>query len=374
MLRIAITGGPCAGKSTIQGRLIQLLESHLNMKVFWVPESATELILNGIVPGEQINIVEFQKFVLEKQLAKEALYEKAARYYDPNKTIIFYDRGIMDAAAYVPISILEKMLQERKITLSEAYNRYDAALHLVTAADGAEAFYEWNDPSKEGTGNNAARRETPEEARVADQKTREAWIGHPHLRIFDNSTSFEEKMNRVVKEVFSLLGEPEPLEIEKKYLVRKPSEEEILALGYTSKTNIIQTYLHQKGNAERRVRQRGTKESGYTFYYTEKVDVTSGHGQRIEREKKITQREYLNYLMDADTSFHQISKERYCFIHENRYFELDVFPFSKEYAILEVELNDEIEKVTLPNLEMIREVTEDKRYRNYSLAKTLSLV
>ena len=41
---------------------------------------------------------------------------------------------------------------------------------------------------KEEVGNNAARLESPEEAREKDKKTLNSWIGHPHLRVFDNST------------------------------------------------------------------------------------------------------------------------------------------------------------------------------------------
>lgn len=371
MLRITITGGPCGGKSTIKSHLIQLLESRLNMKVFWVPETATELILNGIHPGKEISLMEFQNFVLDKQLAKEELYNKAAKFYDPDKTIIFYDRGIMDNAAYIGKDEMEKLLKARGLTLNDVYTRYDAILHLVTTADGAEEFYLWNDPSKSDSGNNAARSEPPEVARELDLKTRNAWVGHPHLRIFDNKGTMEEKTAGVVKEVFSLLGEPVPTEIERKFLIAKPTIEDIEKLGFVSKTSIIQTYLKKKDNTERRVRQRGTESEGYSFYYTEKIDVK--HGERIERERKISPQEYINLLAEADTSLHQISKIRYCFLHKNQYFELDVYPFSDDYAILEVELNDINAPIELPSLKFIKEVTDDKRYRNYSLAQTMSL-
>ena len=42
--------------------------------------------------------------------------------------------------------------------------------------------------------------------------------------------------------------------------------------------------LRLKENTERRVRQRGTKQDGFTFYYTEKTDI--GPGERIEKEEK----------------------------------------------------------------------------------------
>lgn len=370
MLKLCLTGGPGAGKTEICNYLSQILEER-GYHIFFVPETATELILNGIRPCSHIPLLDFQNFVLDKQLAKEKLYDDLAKYYPEDKILIFYDRGIMDACAYVDKATFEKMLATKGLTFSDVYAHYDAVLHLVTAADGAEEFYQWNDPSKEDTGNNAARSESPEEARTKDKKTLDSWIGHPHLRVFDNSTNFNGKVKRVVEEVFALLGEPIPKEIERKFIIKKPSKEELEALGCVSKTNIIQTYLKSENpKVERRVRQRGTKQDGFNFYYTEKIDI--GTGERIEQENKITPNEYIGYLTEADTTLHQISKVRRCFIYDKKYYEMDIYPFSNEYAILEIELNDINEKINLPPLTFIKEVTDDKAFRNHSLAHTLT--
>ena len=371
MLKVVITGGPGAGKTEIMSYLTQILEER-GYKVFVVPETPTELILNGIRPCTNISVVEFQNFVLDKQLSKEKLYDNAAEYYDKDKVIIFYDRGILDACAYVDkYPIFEEMLKKRNLSFSDVFNKYDAVLHLVTAANGAIEFYQWNDPTKEEVGNNAARGESPEEAVEKDVKTLNSWIGHPHLKVFDNSTDFDGKKKRVIEEVFALLGEPVPKEIERKFLIKKPTEKEIEQLGYISKTNIVQTYLVSPEDVERRVRQRGTKEDGFSFYYTEKKEI--GVGERFEKEEKISKDIYINYLSETDSNLHQISKTRYCFIYENQYFEMDIYPFSEEYAILEIELNDINENIEYPPLTFIKEVTEDLNYRNKSLAERMSL-
>ena len=372
MLKIILSGGPSAGKSSALAILQQLLEAR-SYKIFTVFESSSALILNGIRPSENISLDDFQEFIIDMQLANEKLFERVAKYYDPNKIIIFYDRGIMDGAAYCDKEAFSKLLKKKKLAVSDVMSRYDAVFHLVTAADGAEEFYQWNDPSKDDVGNNAARMESPEEARVKDKQTLNAWIGHPHLRVFDNSTDFKGKVDRIIKEVFALLGEPVPSEIERKYLIKKPTDEQIKSLGCISKTNIIQTYLkhYDDGVAERRVRQRGTKEDGFSFYYTEKTDVSTG--VRVENERKISKDEYLDLLSEADTSLHQIVKTRYCFVYEKQYFEMDVYPFSDEYAIVEIELNDINENIKLPPLDFIKDVTDDQRYKNYELAKSLSL-
>ena len=370
MLKIVLTGGPCGGKSTILSHLSQELESR-GYKVITVPESATELIINGICPSENISMDEFQTFVTYNQLAKEDMFAESAKYYDSDKLVMFCDRGVFDGCAYADKDrVIKKILESKNLTITDAYNRYDAVLHLVTAADGAEQFYQWNDPTKDSVGNNAARYESPEEARIKDKKTLDAWIGHPHLRVFDNSTDFDGKIKRVVEEVFSLLGEPIPSEIERKYLIKKPTDKELNSLGCISVTNIIQTYLKSKDGVERRVRQRGTKESGYSFYYTEKKNISEGI--RSEKEEKISANEYISLMAEADTSMHQISKTRHCFVYDKKYFELDIYPFSDEYAILEIELNNINEQFTLPPLGVIKEVTNDESFRNYHLAKTLS--
>ena len=52
---------------------------------------------------------------------------------------------------------------------------------------------------------------------------------------------------------------------------------------------------------------------------------------------------------------------------------MDIYPFSDEYAIIEIELNDINEVVKLPPLDFIKDVTDNKNYSNYALAQSLSL-
>lgn len=56
--------------------------------------------------------------------------------------------------------------------------RYDAVIHLVTAANGAEAFYSGE--------NNEARYETVDMAVAVDYKLQESWMGHPHHIVIGN--------------------------------------------------------------------------------------------------------------------------------------------------------------------------------------------
>ena len=74
--------------------------------------------------------------------------------------------------------------------------------------------------------------------------------------------------------------------------------------------------------------------------------------------------------MEADTNKKQIRKTRYCLIYKNQYFEIDIYPFWQDKAIMEIELSDENQEINLPKfIEIIKEVTNDEEYKNYNLAK-----
>ena len=130
----------------------------------------------------------------------------------------------------------------------EIRDNYDAVFHLVTAAKGAEEFYT--------TENNSARTETVEQARVLDDRLISVWTGHPHFRVIDNEGSFGDKMKRLIFEISSFLGEPEPFEIERKYLIEYPDLEWLENNPTCQKVEIIQTYLKSAQGDEVRVRQR----------------------------------------------------------------------------------------------------------------------
>lgn len=160
-----------------------------------------------------------------------------------------------------------------------------------------------------------------------------------------------------------------PMEIERKYLILRPSETVLQALPDLDRTDIVQTYLQDEGDGfGRRVRRRGTLEKGYIFTYTQKKDVRVG--ERIELEEEISETRYAALLRQADPARAPIEKTRCCFTHAGRMFELDLYPFEEVYAILEIELASMEEEVCLPDrLTVIAEVTEDVRYQNYALAQ-----
>lgn len=367
MVKVVLTGGPCAGKSTGLAQIERILTER-GYKVLVVAETATELITSGYKIGDEIDAYNFQTILFEKQTAKEKLYDEISKKYSSDKIVILYDRGIMDALAFCPKEIMQRIFREHNVTESEIMARYDGVIHMVTAADGAEQYYVYGE-SAAAKGNNGVRKETPAEARIADKRCMVAWCGHPHLRVVDNKRGFAQKIKTVVDEILNLLGEPIPTEIERKYLIQRPTEEVLQELQCSNVADIVQVYLNSiDENVERRIRQRGTKETGYTCYYTEKIAVSTG--ERIEYETKIDQKQYIDYMTEADYRRKPIIKKRYCFVYKNQYFELDVYPFSETKAILEIELPTIDTKVYLPKfINVIADVTGDARYSNCNLAQ-----
>ena len=356
--KIVITGGPCGGKSTAMS-WIQNNFSKLGYRVIFVPETATELITGGVAPWTCGTNLDYQKCQMQLQLAKEKIFTQGASTMDAEKILIVCDRGALDNKAYMNDLDFAQVLDSLNCNEVELRDSYDAVFHLVTAAKGAEKFYT--------TANNTARTETVEQAAALDDKLIAAWTGHPHLRIIDNSSNFEDKMKRLIGEITAFLGEPEPYEIERKFLIEYPDLSALEKLPNCQRVEIIQTYLNAPEGEETRVRQRGA-DGHYIYFQTTKKKISDV--KRVEVERRLTQEAYLRLLMDADPSCRSIRKTRYCLTWENQYFEIDVYPFWKDKAIVEIELADETTEIRFPKLiHVIKEVTGDDSYKNASLAR-----
>ena len=356
--KIVITGGPSAGKTTGLS-WIQNEFTKLGYMVLFVPETATELISGGVTPWGCGSNLDYQKCQMRLQLEKERLFEQAAKTMKAEKVLIVCDRGTMDNRAYMNELEFSQVLNEVGSDEIQLRDSYDAVFHMVTAAKGAEKFYT--------TENNSARTETVEQAAALDDKLIAAWTGHPHLRVIDNSTNFEDKLKRLIAEIRSFLGEPEPMEIERKFLIEYPDIKWLESLPNCRKVDIIQTYLVSGNGDELRVRQRG--ENGSYICFKTRKRLIDGM-KRIELEERLSQEEYMRLLMEADPTKRPIRKTRYCLTWDNQYFEIDVYPFWNDRGVAEIELSDENTPIRFPKeLKVIREVTDDPAYKNAALAE-----
>lgn len=215
--KIVLTGGPCAGKTTALVKVIEHFSS-LGYKVFTIPEVPTMFTQAGMdyLTKNAAFFHEGEKATLEIQLALEDKFMRMAETCT-EPVVIVCDRGAMDISAYMTPEMWQEITSAVGVTTQQLRDeRYDAVLHLVSAADGAEQFYT--------TSNNAQRLEKADEkglqiARMLDKKVIEAWTGHPHLRVINNHEDFDKKINRVLKEISSVLELPQPIVEERKYIV-----------------------------------------------------------------------------------------------------------------------------------------------------------
>lgn len=154
------------------------------------------------------------------------------------------------------------------------------------------------------------------------------------------------------------------MEIERKYMIAMPDADFLEAIGYTE---IVQTYLlGEKGSTER-VRKRG-REGDYAYTHTIKYKISNM--SRREEEHEISHEEYSLLLKRADPERNSIEKRRYCYEYADKLWEIDVFPFWADKAFMEIELSSEDEEIVFPpEITVIRELTDDKRYTNAAIAK-----
>lgn len=195
-----------------------------------------------------------------------------------------------------------------------------------------------------------------------------SWVGHNHLRAVWGNTE-EEKLSMLSRELKHIAGIPFPLEIERKFLIEYPDISALSSIENCTGADIEQIYLSPIDGAHIRIRTRSV--NGREIYIkTEKEKISDT--VRIETEDEITKDEYTKLAEYADPALSSIKKTRYCLMDKGRYFEIDVFPFWKDKAYLEIEFTSEDEEFHIPDsIRLIREVTEDKRYTNRSLAKYL---
>ena len=363
IIKIVLTGGPAAGKTTLISRILKEFKQDDGWKVITIPETATDLISGfGIRPfGNCVSMLDFQYFVIDDQLHKERLALKAAQMVPEENVLVIYDRALMDDKAYITDEEFTQTLAKFHRTEQEVLSNYDAVLHLVTCAKGAEFAYNLG---------NTARTESIEYAREMDDRTLRAWSQHPNLKIIDNSVDFELKIDRAIREIYRIVGEPEPMAKKHKYLIAMPDLESLTRTYHAVAFDMMQTYLKETNpQVERRVRQQKNG-ADYLYFYTEKHYMPDN--TKWDTEKPISQKEYIQYLMEGDMSLHTVHKVKYRFTYREQQFEIDVYPFSADRAIM-FRYSDNDDVALPPEIQVLREVTGDPDYKNRQLAKTQRL-
>jgi len=322
--KIALTGGPCAGKTTILNHLTNQLKKE-GYYVITIPETATYLIKSNTPPLEDPkHAVYFQNIVLKLQLAKE----EAAEYYckntlktnpehfnDKKGIIILCDRGIMDNRAYLNQEEYDNMLKNHNLNELELLYSYDLAINLISLATTNPELYQLD----------GVRYEPVEKAAERDKITSSAWLLHPNLKMIKPQNTIEEKMELVEDIVNLYLNNQE--EEYNSYIDLKDYKVEVPDLDSNNSKASIKTYYEIMYPNNKKSTLIEIKYKNNTIYKTE--------------DKYLTKEEYLNLL-----KFNLLKKIKeeviIDFVLEgNHYRNIRSYGISNLYAI-----NDNINKIS----------------------------
>jgi len=306
--RIVITGGPCAGKTTAMSKLSLRLQN-MGFAVFVVPEIATLTITGGADPGSYSKAQhrDWEVAVLRLQLHLEDGFSEIAErcaLAEGKHAVLLMDRGTMDVLAYVGKDAFDELMEENGWTVPQLRdNRYEAVVHLVTAAIGAEDFYTLE--------NNKARMESRDEAIELDGKLSRAWVGHNSLHVIENRRgSFEEKMRRCVDVVCQSLGVPGPRATPRWWIVDLVDDVP-LELEH-AEWNLEHIFLKTSDGTESRITRKSAEHGPTTYHHRVRGEMVDGEHSTSERTLSV--REFKALLKTRDPGRLKIKKTRRAFL------------------------------------------------------------
>ncbi len=371
LTRICLTGGACAGKTTALAILSQDLQLR-GYNVLLVPEAATMLMKGGAMicaqhfkPSEAVT---FQKHLLKLQVALEDTFTEIGLMMTQTgrQVVVLCDRGLMDGSAYITGEQWQAVVDDLGLNSNMLKdNRYEAVIHLVTAADGAAEFYEFE--------SNEARYDTLETARVTDKKLKDAYIDHHKWVLIDNAPGqgFDEKMARTRTAVHEVLGIESSQAFYKKYLLRGgPQLREAFRKG--EQTFISEDFIEYQSTEGSilysSIAKKGKKDS---YTYTHEICIEK-HGQTFHKKRNISAHEYLNLMEQRKAGSTTLHKNRVVVEHEGVLYVVDSFPeLPGTPSLLRVDVSEEkrgrveVER----HFEVAREVTDQPAYQSLNMAK-----
>lgn len=348
IIKIVLTGGPCAGKTTALNTIKKYLLEN-NIPVITVPETATELILNDhrILGSE--TVYKFQSLVLRKQLSKEKIAEDYIKDIKKplGKCVIIFDRGIVDNKAYLNNkNEFKQLLLEQNLTEIEVLDSYDMVLNLLSLATCKVEAYNYC---------NKARMESIEEAIEVDKKTSQAWIAHRNLKIIDSSISLEEESKVIIKYIKEILSGITTKTIRKFIVDNELSNYNIYDNSNSEKLYITDYFIEGENNNYNYVLSKRQYGVGTSYIYS--VYCENNNERNILIDKQISKEEFFELMIGSKLQDKKV-REEICF-YENR--QKYTLCFYEEYTILKVEENILNENIIIPNnLNIVCEINDNK--------------
>lgn len=342
VFRIVLTGGPCAGKTTIINNIKKELKEK-NIPCLIVPEAATQLIDKGFDPNEW-DTFEFQSEVLIKQLFEEAENQKYIDKYSNTKKmlVIIYDRGIYDNKAYFNDNTgFKRLLSKFSLDDMQVLDSYDMVFDLLSVATCKPEAYTLE--------NNEARSESFEDAQVLDKKTSNVWANHRNMKIISSEVSVEEETENVLKYIYDFINEENVVETYKYLVDEKNSDMSIY--NDCECITINDTYLklddsnHIYKLSERIGCGRSFVLDAYIEIGNKKINIESTKLNEDEYKQLYNNYEHLKYE----------SRKELGFVDNETLYKLCYY---RDKTILEVQKND-FNDIKIPNnIKVIKDFEE----------------
>lgn len=181
--KIVLTGGPCAGKTT----MAEILSRSFHGSVVNVPEAAS-LLFNGGFPrfasAESVKATQRAIFRVQEQL------EVTYGVQFPERALVL-DRGTVDGAAYWPDGAAS-FFSALGTSPEQELSRYSQVIYLESAAEKDYLAHREQNPN---------RRESWAEAKKLDDLAFQLWSQHPRFLYIRNNHSFSYKVSAVLAAV-----------------------------------------------------------------------------------------------------------------------------------------------------------------------------
>ena len=279
LYKIALTGGPCSGKSSILAMLEKELKER-GFTVFTSTETAREVVSNGINirAYDYEYTLKFQDAIMKWQKLKEELVEQFAKIESKNNpTIILYDRTILDNRAYLGSQYdYEKLLSNNELQEYEVSTKYDMILYLISLASIDDMEYITDE----------IRWESKEYSRILDKKTLDAYMLNENINVFLPTDDVETKKEKVLNRILDFIDNKTIRTVDNEYEEELNNEalEKIIKKLNNDNSKIIYVtnyHINSKNSSYKLIKQEYKQQ---TVYYLQDLDLKKITPEEFERQ------------------------------------------------------------------------------------------
>lgn len=350
VIKIVLTGGPCAGKTTI----FEEMKKHFSkkgIKVIALAESATELITSGIRPWEAKSVFNFQNLIYSWQKFKEQKADESLNINNGEDIcVILYDRGIIDNKAYLEsqkeFDYLLAKYRDNEINLLDSY---DYVIDLISLAVCKRDLYSLE--------SNEARFESVLDAVRVDRKTSTAWIGHRNMKVFKSDVSLEQEVASVLAYADQIVDGLVEKRVRRFLIENDPNSFSKYTDDNSKFIHVKDIHLIEKDKSEEDIDYIITKRSyKNSCSYTFSKKIKCGNVTKTLYDRQISCEERLNLLMNYGV-LEVEERDELTFMEEK---EIVKVLFNDDSTILEVEEDFLARDLHIPEgIKVIKEIDNE---------------